>query len=1352
MNTVHKLSLAALASLCVVAAAFAVLAAPVRAAVVHAYLAKPSEEITKEVDRKISETPRGLGVTAIAADSGELYTVEIGSDGGHDGLAKFSVSPGAFLSQFPEASGLSYFEGVAVAHSTGEVYVAADEFGGNGAEGAVAVFNAAGSLQKVWKGVETKSGGFGCFDCDGPGAVAVDNSSNVETAGDVYVVSPKEHVVDVFKPGAGGTEETEPVAEITGISPTEPFNKPSAVAIDEANGDVLVVDGERVVDVFKYTTLGGYEFVRKITGTPGRGFGEEFISGVAAVGGEGDGDIYVGAGSVVDQFSSEGVYLGQLTGFNRPTSVAVDPSSGDVVVANNSTVDVFGPNIVIPDVITGPAADLTPYSATLTGTVKLDGEGEATCQFAWGTTPALEETPMPCTAPVTEEESPVHVTLSQATHTKLQPDTTYYYRLQAANRKNGILNPGGPQEPQPECEGQPAALACFKTPGPVIHEESVVEVTNSTATLQARIDPDGAATSYYFQYATKDTEDCTPSTCTALPGEPGVGIGSGTSDAGVEQQLPGLPGGALYHYRVVAVSEVPIEVAPGKLEVQAVSFYGPDETFTTQGAGAFGLPDGRQWELVSPPVMRGARISPLNSGFSTVEQAASGGGAITYAANLPTETDVRGYVAGVQMLSTRGAGGWSSRDLTIPHSSTVPVGLDFEGFQDYPFFSEDLSLAVAQQIGLAFTALSPEASEQTPYLYETGSGAYTPLFIGCPAVGEPCAPSVEEHADVPRGTVFGNSCGKNVNTGKPTGYATVCGPRIIAVSPDAKHVVLGGGGESDMSEWSGGSLTPIGEGYLGSVEGGGGITNIRHAISDDGSRVFFSTAIPGGQNGEHHLYMRDVSNSVTVQLDVPEAGCVKAGTCGRGGAQPEFQLASSGGSRVFFTDLQTLTEGARGSNGEPDLYECEIVQDACRLSDLTPSAGIQGLVIGASDDGSWVYFVSGGVLGDGAQHGAVAGGHNLYVAHDGVARLIAVLSSEDSSDWAGGSGATALRKLTARVSPDGEWLTFMSQRSLTGYDNRDASSDALDEEVYLYGAEGERLTCASCNPTGARPHGEQYGKGEFYLSSIPLVGGEGEWENKTWLAANVPAWSARPDSLENFYQPRYLLDGGRLFFNSSDALVPKDVNGQEDVYEYEPEGAPAVEHACSSASGSGSVVYRPVRVFAVEGHRGEEGAGCVGLISSGTSAEESGFIDASESGADVFFITASHLVPQDVEGGVAMYDAHECAGSSPCFAETAAPPACVTVEGCRAAPEPQPAIFGEPSSATFSGAGNITPTSTATAGAGSNTKRCRKGFTRRKGACVRRKAGKRTKKKKERGRGARRSEVTTAGERGRARS
>ncbi len=131
--------------------------------------------------------------------------------------------------------------------------------------------------------------------------------------------------------------------------------------------------------------------------------------------------------------------------------------------------------------------------------------------------------------------------------------------------------------------------------------------------------------------------------------------------------------------------------------------------------------------------------------------------------------------------------------------------------------------------------------------------------------------------------------------------------------------------------------------------------------------------------------MRDMASGELLQLDVPEAECVAKGGCkieAGHDAQPEFQLASSDGGRVFFTDTQQLTTGSGASNDAPDLYECQILETegkpSCQLSDLTPangseSAGVNGVVLGASEDGSYVYFVADGILGDGAQHGAAHG-------------------------------------------------------------------------------------------------------------------------------------------------------------------------------------------------------------------------------------------------------------------------------------------------------------------------------------------------------------------------------------------
>ena len=59
-------------------------------------------------------------------------------------------------------------------------------------------------------------------------------------------------------------------------------------------------------------------------------------------------------------------------------------------------------------------------------------------------------------------------------------------------------------------------------------------------------------------------------------------------------------------------------------------------------------------------------------------------------------------------------------------------------------------------------------------------------------------------------------------------------------------------------------------------------------------------------------------------------------------------------------------------------------------------------------------------------------------------------------------------------------------------------------------------------------------------------------------------------------------------------------------------------------------------------------SGCIGLISSGTSSQESAFLDASENGDDVFFLTAAQLVPADTDDAYDIYDAHVCSEASPC--------------------------------------------------------------------------------------------------------
>jgi hypothetical protein len=222
--------------------------------------------------------------------------------------------------------------------------------------------------------------------------------------------------------------------------------------------------------------------------------------------------------------------------------------------------------------------------------------------------------------------------------------------------------------------------------------------------------------------------------------------------------------------------------------------------------------------------------------------------------------------------------------------------------------------------------------------------------------------------------------------------------------------------------------------------------------------------------------------------------------------------------------------------------------------------------------------------------------------------------------------------------------------------------------VFLYDAQTGRLICASCNPASEnnggfrRPEGvfdtELAGEGLGLLVDRPEI-----WRNR-WLAASIPGWTfnifyGAPAAL---YQPRYLTDTGRLFFDSPDALVAADQNGKEDVYEYEPEGV----GSCGFSSG------------------------CIGLISSGSSGKESAFLDASENGDNVFFLTAAQLVPADTDNAYDIYDARACTTASPCLSSNSSVvQECETTASCRPASGGAAALVSAAASATFSGPGNI---------------------------------------------------------------
>jgi hypothetical protein len=778
-----------------------------------------------------------------------------------------------------------------------------------------------------------------------------------------------------------------------------------------------------------------------------------------------------------------------------------------------------------------------------------------------------------------------------------------------------------------------SSLVCWEPPALAasISSESVLAVSSDGATFRAQVNPEGAETTCTFVYGASTGPEMT------VP-IPEKSVGSGSTIVTVEARAQSLLPSSTYHVHVVLKNLSGTVVNAGE-----------NLSFTTQSpTSSMYLPDSRQWELVSPANKYGAGIEPM--GFAAL-QASSEGGAISYSADAPIVANPPANLVGdTQVLSIRGPHGWSSQDIATPNTEVTTDA----SHNEYQLFSASLSFALVEPLGE--TPLSRETSGPTIYLRDDISGSYSAVAESSKFVD--ATPNLNY-------LIFREDKGKGIwelSAGKES--------QLVSVLPEDEGSQLA-------------SCSALG--YQN--------TDVRHAVSTNGSLVIWET-FPGSSCGPltHGLFIRNMVTHETIRLDTLQNGS------GGSDDNPRFQTASSDGSDVFFTDEEALTPASTASPNQPDLYEFYVTSGSNEklagiLTDLTipdnasEHADVQGVVVGASEDGSYLYYVAKGVLAPNAHSGEF----NLYMMHNDTTTFIGDLSPEDVR-WEQLRFGGDLAELTARVSPDGHYLAFMSNNPLTGYDNLDASNnESRDEEVFLWDADTDRLVCVSCNPTGAQPNG-LFDSEEVRDGTTALVDRGDIWTDH-WLAGSIPGWTGL-NKTHALYQSRYLSNEGRLFFNSADALVPQDTNGKEDVYEYEPVGV----GSCGPTSEGFSDALD----------------GCIVLISSGTSNEESAFLDASENGDDVFFLTGARLVPQDYDNALDVYDAHVCSQAEPCPTNVTAPPACTTAEACRAAPSPIPGIFGASGSATFSGAGNLVPPASNPVTKPKHAKTKRKGVKRRR--------------------------------------
>jgi streptogramin lyase len=361
-----------------------------------------------------------------------------------------------------------------------------------------------------------------------------------DAAGNVYVPNAPSNEIQVFDP-SGGTPNGV-AATITG-SGANTLSAPTGVAVD-SSGDIWVADdGNGRIEEFE----------------PNGTFVKEIASpGVRSLAIDTNGNIYAGANSGsgfhVVLYSSTGVQLTEFglgtigsSEFGSVNAIAIDQETGSVYVtdAANNVVWVYGPPLVLPDVSTStPATSVTASTATISGAVNPDETSVSGCRFEYGfSTTYLAAVPCSVAPPLTGS-APIAQSVSLA---GLQPGKTYHYRLVAGNA-NGTT------------DGEDQTLT---TPPsiPSLDEVSASAVTQTSAILDASVNPNNQDTTYHFDFGAGATYGRT------LP-VPDADIGSGYGDVGAGQPVSGLQPATTYHFRVLATN------ATGTAT-------GVDETFTT---------------------------------------------------------------------------------------------------------------------------------------------------------------------------------------------------------------------------------------------------------------------------------------------------------------------------------------------------------------------------------------------------------------------------------------------------------------------------------------------------------------------------------------------------------------------------------------------------------------------------------------------------------------------------------------------------------------------------------------------------------------------------------------------------
>ena len=808
---------------------------------------------------------------------------------------------------------------------------------------------------------------------------------------------------------------------------------------------------------------------------------------------------------------------------SRGLAAAPRSLGGNVYVSTNDPVPGGGQKIFIlnePPTV-DPVTTFSGTTATFTGEV-VSNEVPVGYHFEYSTD-GVNWTSVPA-ADVEAGAAPGTIAVSQEV-SGLTGSQQYFVRLVQFREAGGRAT-----SEQVSFTTEPAA--------PVITGAGASNVTDASATLNAELNAQNATTTYHFEYG---TEDCGATACTALA--------SHQSSSGglvpVQDSLTGLQPRTVYHFRLVATNG-------------SGTTFGPDQSFETTAPGTT-LPDGRRYELVSPPDANGLRLGDLIGAQSVFERplvSPDGNSAMFFSEGTIPGMDGNGTTDSYKAV--RGSGGWNT-EIISPDGGQAQAPVAGGSSSDFSasFWSTALGGGSLEIPGV-----------ETNVIREP-DGIFT--LIGSGSVAED--PRARGRWITPGAThvIFSTSAGEAVKI-EPNAPESGTGA-IYDRTGGETHVVslLPGPGEG---------LTPA-DGQNANYIG----------VSEDGTAVAF-----------------EIEGTLYVRLDNAETQEVATGS-------PTYAGIAEGGSRIFYLsggnlfayDTSTETSQPIGSGGE-----------------TTP--------VNISADGSHAYFSSPQELAA----GATAGARNLFVWDGSSITFVATLSQQDFETFGNTFGFVSLNNWTLAVGPDkssfGGRANSPTRTNPSGsalvFQSHGVAEFPFDSngtfQVYRYDDTDGSLVCLSCSP----------------LEKPPTSNAELQEINGL---TQFPAPTSAVSRVYNVTD-----DGSTVFFETSDALVPDDTDGLQDVYQWRD--------------------------------------GRVALISSGRSKQDDFLFAVTPNGSDVLFKTNDTLLARDIDqGSDSIYDARvnggfsEQSGSAPC-----------TGESCQGVPGMAP-VFPAAGSTGLHGPGNVKP-------------------------------------------------------------